>query len=102
MADEHSLYAQVKKLIAFRGGHPALHNTSTIRFLDVAGEYPLAYERSCEEEKILVVINPSATACDLESDVPLEDVIYTVGGNASVSGNTVHVDGAAAAFVRVK
>ena len=102
MTDEHSLYAQVKKLIAFRGEHPALHNTSTIRFLDVAGEYPLAYERSCEEEKILVVINPSATACDLESDVPVEDVIYTVGGNASVSGNTVHVDGAAAVFVRVK
>ncbi len=102
MADEHSLYAQVKKLIAFRGEHPALHNTSTIRFLDVAGEYPLAYERSCEEEKILVVINPSATACDLESDVPVEDVVYTVGGKASVSGNTVHVDGATAAFVRVK
>ena len=102
MADEHSLYAQVKKLIAFRGEHPALHNTSAVRFLDVAGEYPLVYERSCEEEKILVVINPSATACDVQADVPVEDVIYTVGGKASVSGSTVHVDGATAAFVKVK
>ena len=51
---------------------------------------------------MLVVINPSAAACELQSDVPVEDVIYTVGGKASVSGNTVHMDGATAAFVRVK
>lgn len=57
MADPASLYHTVKELIALRKVHPALQSTAGFRLIE--DTYPLVYERSCEEETILVVINVS-------------------------------------------
>ena len=97
MKDTDSLYHEVKRLIAFRMAHPALQSTASIHFL--SDDYPLVYERSCAEEKILVIINPA----DRKAVVPNATgrILYTVGGNASVTENGVAVDGGTAAFVLI-
>ncbi|MGN0169073.1 MAG: alpha-amylase family glycosyl hydrolase [Acetatifactor sp.] len=60
MADETSLYHEVKKLNAIRQAHPALLSKGEIEFIYAEeNAYPLAYLRSCAQEKILVIINPA-------------------------------------------
>ena len=60
MADETSLYHEVKRLIALRQAHPALQSKGEIDFLYAEeNAYPLAFLRSAGDEKILVAINPS-------------------------------------------
>ena len=99
MADPDSLYHQVKALIDLRKQHKALQNTAKIRFLDTE-EYPLVYERYCEEERMLVIINPSAKACVISTPNTPGELIYRVGGSAKAEGNAVHVDAATAVFMK--
>ncbi|MCR5251806.1 MAG: glycosylase [Lachnospiraceae bacterium] len=78
-ADEGSLLNEVKKLIAIRMSHPALMNPGEIEFLaDGAPGKPLVYVRSCEGERILVVLNPTETDQELD-DVRLKELLYVLG-----------------------
>ena len=95
MADDTSLYSEVKRLIAFRMAHPALQSMAAIRFL--SDDDPLIYERTCDKETILVIIHPA----DRKVVVPdvKGEILYTVGGNASVTGDNLAVDGGTAVFL---
>ena len=95
MADDTSLYSEVKRLIAFRMAHPALQSMAAIRFLSDGD--PLIYERTCDKERILVIIHPA----DRNVVVPdvKGEILYTVGGNASVTGENLAVDGGTAVFL---
>lgn len=95
MAAPSSLWNEVKGLISFRMQHEALQSLAKITFKQVG--YPLVYERSTEDERILVIINPGAEAVKVPCDAG--NVIYTVGGKAEISGNECGVDGCSAAFV---
>lgn len=82
MEETDSLYNTVKKLISVRQAHSALQGDGKIEFL-YAGDhtYPLVFERSLAEEKVLVIINPSGK--EQECQVPCEgswEVIYSCGG----------------------
>ena len=60
MADPDSLYHEVKKLIQIRQSSKALLSRGTIEFVYAEkNQYPLAYVREAEGEKVLVIINPS-------------------------------------------
>lgn len=60
MADENSLYHEIRRLIAVRQAHTALQSKGEIEFVYAEKDaYPLAYLRSSGEERILVVINPA-------------------------------------------
>lgn len=95
--DPSSLRSEIKNLIAFRQEHPALQSRGSITFLQK--EYPLVYERSCDSEKILVIINPSKK----EAVVPITDgqILRLVGGNAVIKDQKVFVDGGTAVFIKL-
>ena len=83
MADSSSQYHQVKTLLALRQAHSALHNRSDMRFVcDGAPGQALAYERLCEDEKLMVVINPNGKSASFDYAGTLGQPVYTVGGTA--------------------
>ena len=83
LQDEASLYHEVQRLITFRQEHSALQSKGEIEFVYAAkNAYPLAYVRSSEDEKILVIINPSAKEVSFESGLSSEQVLYTYGKSA--------------------
>lgn len=102
MADGHSLYNEIKKLIAIRQSIPALQSKGEIEFVYAKkNEYPFAYLRSWGDEKILVVINPAqkdvSFACNY---LPIETVYY-FGKEVSAKNGQLQVPAGSAGFYRV-
>ena len=86
-ADENSLYNEVRRLISIRRSHPALQSRGEIEFVYARkNAYPFAYLRSDGREKILVVLNPSDKAAAFECEYIPQAVLYSFGGEATVSG----------------
>ncbi len=79
IGDADSLYSEVKRLIAFRQSHEALRNDGEIEFLQEEN-YPLAFVRKTENERLLVIINPSDRKQPLSVDVKPGEALYTIGG----------------------
>ena len=99
MSDDNSLRSEVKKLIAVRQAHTALQSTGEIEFVcDGAPGKPLAYLRSFEDEKILVVINPTDTP--YETDLFKGEIIYAFG-KVTVSEERTAVGAHSAVFMKV-
>lgn len=100
--DEDSLYHEVQKLIGIRNSEKALGNLGEIEFI-CNGEKgkPLAYIRSMEEEKILVVINPTGSEYEISVEGNPDEVIYSYGEGIKTAGNTCTISPASAAFVRI-
>ncbi len=91
-ADETSLYHEVKRLIALRQAHPALQSTGEIDFVYAEEHtYPLAYVRSAGEEKILVILNPSAKDVTFDGAYTLEKELYAFGGKISAADGRITV-----------
>ena len=85
MADPESLWHEVKRLIQIRKEHPALQSKGEIQFLYAEkNAYPLAYLRSCNEEKVLVALTPS----DQEVRLSCEEF----AGNRFTDGPTAKVN----------
>ena len=81
--DPDSQLNQVKALIALRQAHPALHNRSGIEFVsNGAPKEALAYVRSCETEKLLVVLNPYREPVTFAWDGKFGGAVYTFGTSA--------------------
>lgn len=101
-ADENSLYNEIKKLIKIRKEHTALLSKGEIEFVAARKDtYPLAYVRSSEDEKILVVINPSAKDVTFEFEGKLGEKIYSFGGNVESDGKSVKASAQTAAFIKL-
>ena len=102
MEDPDSLYHEIKKLIQIRQNHEALKSRGTIRFVYAEKEkYPLAYIREAGEEKILVIINPSAEAQTFPCDAQLKEAIYTIGGKTEATDGSVTIPVQSAGFYRI-
>lgn len=115
MADEKSIYSEVKKLIEVRNAHPALHNKAFIKFEYVKeNTYPFVYIR--EEvnengddkaylkeggERIMVILNPSNEEVTFETDEILGELVYINGDIPAQKGNTVVVPARTAAFFEI-
>lgn len=81
MADENSLYNEVKRLIALRQAHPALQSWGEFEIVHAEqNAYPLAYTRSGGGEKLLVVLNPSDRPVELTTACAPKEVLYAFGG----------------------
>lgn len=97
-----SLLNEVKKLIKIRQSLPALQSGGKIDFVfSNENVYPLAYVRSGENEKILVVINPSDKECEFKFDNDEDKVIYQ-NGNVSLKNGKVISLPQSAAFIKLK
>ena len=99
-ADEASLYHEVKKLIQIRQSHKALQSKGEIEFVYAEkNSYPFAYMRSAQEEKILVVLNPSGKEVRFDSRLALGESIYSYGGELKVQDGSIAVPACSANYV---
>ena len=99
MEDENSLYREIQKLITVRQSHQALQSKGEIQFVYAKeNTYPFAYMRSSNEEKILVVINPSNREESFAFDNKLGKAVYTLGGKVEVADGYVKVPGCTVGF----
>ena len=102
IADDNSLYNEIKKLIAIRQSHSALCSRGEIEFVYAEkNSYPLAYLRTNENEKILVVINPSSVEASFSFNQKLTEKIYTFGGGISCSDGIITMAANSAAFYKL-
>ena len=102
MNDPDSLRSEIKKLIAIRQSHPALQSLGEIEFLcDGAPGKPLAYVRSSEGERILVVINPTDEIAEIQMPDRAGEKIYCIG-DAVTEGNTCRIDPCSAAWITLQ
>ena len=103
LTDPDSQLRQVKTLISLRRTHPALGNRSGITFVSTgAPKQALAYERGCEQEQLLVVLNPYREAVTFPYAKVLGEPLYTFGGEASQENGTVSLSAVSAGIYKIK
>ena len=102
MADPDSLYHEVKKLIQIRQSSKALLSRGTIEFVYAEkNQYPLAYVREAEGEKVLVIINPSDKEQSFPYSAELKDALYTIGGKAESKDGIITIPAQSAGFYHI-
>ncbi len=104
MACQDSLWREVQKLIRLRLSHPALQSEPSLTFLYAREQtYPFVYQRECEEECILVILNPGREEADCKIELPgWGQVIYWNHGKARYAEGVLAVPAASATFVKVR
>lgn len=101
-ADKNSLYNEVRRLIHVRLANAPLLSKGSIDFVYAEkNRYPLAYIRSADGERILVVINPSAKSCSFAYDVVISETLYSYGDEISVDAGIISVPPESAGFYRI-
>lgn len=102
-AEPDSLYNEVRRLIALRQSHKALQSQGAIEFVYAEkNAYPLAYLRSMGEERILVILNPSAQEQSFPCKLNPGECIYRLGGLAGSDGSAITVPPCSALMYLVK
>lgn len=90
MADQDSLYHEIKRLIAVRQAHQVLQSNAAVKFVHSEG-YPLAYTRRGGHEEFLIILNPSAEESSFSGVFGPRAVIYSIGGEAKFNPQSVTV-----------
>lgn len=99
MADENSVYAEIKRLTRVRLAHEALQSNAAIEFMYAEpNAYPLVYKRSCAAETVIVALNPSGKEVTVDIDAADGKVIYSYGGEPSLKAGRLTMPAAGAAF----
>ncbi len=102
MADSGSLWHEIQRQTAVRMAHPALQSYGDIDFVYCEKDkYPLAYLRTGDNEKILVILNPSAKTVEFPFGGSLGEAVYRYGAMAAQSGGTVTVPAYSAGYYKV-
>ncbi len=103
MSDSNSLLSEIKRIICIRKSHKALQSLGAIHFVYAEkNKYPLAYTRSLDDEKILVIINPSDSEVSFECDLKLGENIYGFNGSATSNCNKITCPALFAGFYKIK
>lgn len=103
MEDNTSLRSEVKKLIEIRRSSKALGNMGEIEFLYAEkNSYPLAYIRKAQDEKLLVLINPSSEEAGFECDCEISACIYNLGDAPKQENGRLIAMPNSACFCKVK
>ncbi len=102
IADENSIYHEVKRLIEFRKAHPALLANGSIEFL--TDGYPLTYLRKAADgsETLLVVINPDKQAHSIPVPEGKWTLIYRNGTTPEQEVNEIHIPGQTAVVYQLE
>lgn len=99
-----SLWKEIQKLLNVRQKHRALQSHAKVEFLYAEKHaYPFVYVRFCEEENVLVAINPKAADadCELPEVWRAAECIYSYHGAADLSGNKLRMPAASVSFFQV-
>lgn len=101
MEDPDSLYHEIRRQIAIRKSHPALQSKGAIQFVRAEkNSYPFAYIRSDQNEKILVILNPSDRCVTFDCDYRISECIYHYGDPVTADGQTLTVPGCSAGYYK--
>lgn len=77
---EDSLYEFIKVLLAFKKSHKALDNDSSFSLVETKDYSPIVYIREKDDEKLLIVINPSNKAYTLSYALDLKgNLLFSIG-----------------------
>ncbi len=95
MANENSLWNEIKRLIALRKKNRALQSCSEIEFIKTG--YPLVYKRKCDAQKITVIINPSCKEFLIDNINGI--ILYKVGNDAELIDEKCRGSGGTAVFI---
>lgn len=102
MADENSLYHEIRQLIAVRQAHTALQSKGKIEFVYAEKDaYPLAYLRSSDDERILVVINPADREVSFGCTHVPKETLYRFGGEIACKDDIMTVPAQTVGWFRV-
>ncbi|MCM1261386.1 MAG: alpha-amylase family glycosyl hydrolase [Butyrivibrio sp.] len=102
IADEDSLYNEIKKLISVRQSYAALQSRGEIEFVYAEeNAYPFVYLRSLGNEKILVIINPAGREVSFVCKYLPKEMLYSFGGEISVNNGTIIVKPCSAGYYKV-
>ncbi|MBR1705547.1 MAG: hypothetical protein IJ721_02020 [Bacteroidales bacterium] len=101
--DPASVYAYVKGLLALRRSIPALGNTGDWHLVtDPSTAYPVIYERSLDDERYWVLLNPREEPAAVRvKDCPRLEPVWGDPSALTVSRNQVRVAGVSALVCRV-
>lgn len=92
MADENSLYHEIRRMISVRQAYAALRSNGSLEFIYAEeNEYPLAYIRTAGEEKMLVILNPAEREVSFEGEYDLSSPVYSFGGAAACAEGKITV-----------
>lgn len=94
MADNSSLWHEIRKLIQLRLATPDLLNCEEIKFLKVG--YPLIYKRG---QSTIVILNPSSKPYSFKSKEG--KLLYTLGNGIEYSKNKYSIQGCTAAIIQL-
>lgn len=103
MQQEDSLWMEVQKMIRIRMEHSALQSNASLKFVYTKENgYPFVYLREDEQEKILVVLNPSGqnATCTPELEGRGE-ILYSNHGEASFTNGVLTVPAGSATFIKL-
>lgn len=99
ISDDNSLYNEIRKLINIRQSNKSLQSKGEIEFIFAEkNKYPLAYTRELDNEKILVVINPSDREQNFCCDMIPRKTVYSFGGEISNSNGRLIIPKTSAGF----
>ncbi|MDD6050993.1 MAG: alpha-amylase family glycosyl hydrolase [Clostridiales bacterium] len=102
MADENSLYHEIRRLIAVRQAHTALQSKGKIEFVYAEKDaYPLAYLRSSDDERILVVINPADREVSFGCTLVPKENLYRFGEEIACKDDIMTVPAQTVGWFRV-
>lgn len=94
-----SLINEIKRIIEVRRNNPALGNNGKIEFLLKNKKQPLVYIRTAEDQKVLVIINPSKMKYDVSLDGVIRKKLYSNDGkDICIKNNQILIPGEFAGF----
>lgn len=102
LSNPNSLLNEIKKLIEIRQSHTALQSNGKIEFVYAEeNKYPLAYIRSDDKERILIVINPSSESYTFAFKGKAGEILYQKG-EFSHSKDKYAISSQSVIFVKLK
>ena len=101
--DPDSLMNFVRRLTRLRHAHKALQASAAIEFIYAKKKAcPLVYERSCDNEKIMIIINPSEKKVSCPVKLPAKhETLFAVGGKIKRLATGFTADGQTAAVIKI-
>ena len=99
--DENSLLNEVKKLIKIRKENEPLQSEAQFIPMHITNEYPMVYLRKGAQKNILIAINPSNNAAQIDCDMTAKNVIYSYGKKTTLEDGKLTVEPLSAAYIEV-
>ena len=99
LSDENSILHELKRQIAVRKANKALLASGEFEPINIT--YPLIYKRKCENQSILVAINPTDKAMSFPISLDLGKTIYEYNSGSEFENGNLTVMPCSAAYIEI-